>query len=634
MHEHIVSLAILKVNWDRNERYINNFLPFVLECINREKKNEIELISLQSDLSSTFGLEFPLNVLKSILKVAEQKKFIIRKGDIYFKNKDIPILSFSKEIETMLRTHEAVINKLIEFCKTKHDVTWTNSVADEALLAFVKKYSIDMLDLKMEVGLQIPESKTREEFLICSFINTAHQSDPQSFEYLEMLVKGSMLTSVLYFKDPGRFEQRFKNFEIYLDTKIVLRVLGIIDSVVQEANIEFIELAYELGADVYCFTHTISEIKGILVAAEQAIQTGTETRIGENIDYLVRSGYTASDVRLLIESLEQKLKEYRIKVKASPGFSYHQTIDETELKNFLVKRVNYSRPESVRHDISSLVAIYRLRKGHNNEYIELSRAIFVTTNEALASAASDFFRKNGMKTPICVVDDAFMTFVWLKKPLKMPLLPQKKLIADCYSAINPNDQLWKKYVEEIQKLKNRKTITPDQFNLLRFGSEARATLMELTYGKPAVFVDTMVPQVLSAAEESLKAETAAKLQMEIGRRMKAEEELNVARANTQSINQRIHIFGTRWASRISNVVKVLFGLIVLYAIYATSPTPFPQLPSTWMHYILPACFVLLGIFSFANYYWGTTVTSICKSFEGWLARKLREMLRLFLGISE
>lgn len=69
----LVSLAFLKVNWDTNKTiFLDNFLPFLAECIKASKENVISQNVLQSDLKAQFGLEMPLHVIKALLARARK----------------------------------------------------------------------------------------------------------------------------------------------------------------------------------------------------------------------------------------------------------------------------------------------------------------------------------------------------------------------------------------------------------------------------------------------------------------------------------------------------------------------------------------------------------------------------------
>ena len=52
MSEHVItSLAILKANWDKGLDYIENFVPFVAECLRTAPQDEVSLPELQAAIT-------------------------------------------------------------------------------------------------------------------------------------------------------------------------------------------------------------------------------------------------------------------------------------------------------------------------------------------------------------------------------------------------------------------------------------------------------------------------------------------------------------------------------------------------------------------------------------------------------
>ena len=172
------------------------------------------------------------------------------------------------------------------------------------------------------------------------------------------------------------------------------------------------------------------------------------------MEYFARAGYRTSDVELEIARLDKKLSVLRIKIKPKPAYEERLNINEVLLETTLKKEVGYQKPETLKVDIDSVAAVYRLRQGRFPPHLETCSAIFVTTNHTLAYASSLYFRKaegsNSIEAvPHCISDHVLTTLLWLKKPLSAPDLPRKRIIADCYAALNPPDSLWRRFLTEI-----------------------------------------------------------------------------------------------------------------------------------------------------------------------------------------
>ena len=84
----VTSLAILNVNWNRKRDYIENFVPFVSDCLRAASQDEVSLQQLQADVVARFGLRIPLSALRTILGRAQQRGYVRPEHGIYRRNAD------------------------------------------------------------------------------------------------------------------------------------------------------------------------------------------------------------------------------------------------------------------------------------------------------------------------------------------------------------------------------------------------------------------------------------------------------------------------------------------------------------------------------------------------------------------
>jgi len=98
IHEQVIaSLAILKVNWDRGHDYIENFVPFVAECLRVAPQAEVSLPELQTAVAESFGLSIPQGALMTILKRAVKRGYAKRQEGLYLREEEaLAALDFAK----------------------------------------------------------------------------------------------------------------------------------------------------------------------------------------------------------------------------------------------------------------------------------------------------------------------------------------------------------------------------------------------------------------------------------------------------------------------------------------------------------------------------------------------------------
>ena len=244
------------------------------------------------------------------------------------------------------------------------------------------------------------------------------------------------------------------------------------------------------------------------------------------------------------------------------------------------KEVGYKREETLRHDILSITAIYRLRKGQRMYQIERCKAIFLTTNVSLANACAKFFYEEfgGPSVPLCIVEHVLATIAWVKKPMKAPNLPVKKLIADCYAALNPSDSLWRKYLEEVERQRAEKNISENDYFMLRYSIEARQALMDITQGDPDAFSEGTVEEVLEVAKRASRAEVEEELEKERKEKELYKQELMQIKKKVE-IQRQLRIdniinISRKIGHRTSIILFILVTIIsVIFCLLYTSPSP-------------------------------------------------------------
>lgn len=643
----ITSVAILKVNWDKGKDYIDNFVPFLAECLRKTVHPEVSLAELQQCFVTSFGLKIPQGALKTILNRAARQGYVQKTQGIYKKNdsklEGIDLTSVRADV---LRKHEALLGKLVRFCDSEHNVKLSAQEADASLIAYLQERSTPVLAAALDGQAIIASSApTRNnDFLVNAFIRKLNESDPEGMDFLETIVKGSMLANAMVFPDLGSIDRRFNKVEIYFDTNFLLRALGTAGEAIKVSCIELLELLYEQNADLKCFEHTFDEMRGVLHAAANALRRpdGIRGNYGETIEYFIRQRSQPSDVEFEIARLEKKLNGLRVRIKPRPPQTDPLAVNEVMLETVLKKEVGYQRPDALRNDVDSLTAIYRLRAGRFPVHIESCDALFITTNPSLAKAGVVYFREGEGKAftgsvPICLTDSVLTTLLWLKKPLDVGDLPRKRIIADCYAALNPSDSLWKRFLQEIDRLEKQGDITEDDYHLLRLSMEARSALVNITLGDVSAFSEGTIEEVLEKAKASARAKTEESLRDERAKRHDAEQKagetqgkLDVYRQSQQDKFSYISVMVGYFAAR---ALLACFVGVVILGTYQSLPEPFPDIKGEIVSFLLPGCLGLIAVLSIANLWFGTTLITLTKNLEVWIARQVYGKLDESLGMS-
>jgi hypothetical protein len=517
-------------------------------------------------------LRLPQNTLQMLLKRLLKRKYLIRDDRVYKRNNTmLAKLTYQQVQQRVIECHEELIEQLRDFCNEKFQANWTTLDAEAALQAYLKEHELTP-NIHRDQGSLLPDADHvagNTDLYVAAFVHHLVEDHSSLLSYFEKIVQGNMLANAIFLADPNSAYCKFHKTEVYFDTPFLISTLGYAGEPRQAPCLELLNLLKDTDAQLRCFRHTLDEIRDILEYRAHDLDRGGQGRsfVGvQTIQHFINQGWTASDVKEKIISLEKDLHAYGITVVDKPEYThrYEHVIDEQKLQSMLAERVHKTKPngQTMNRDVDSISAILRLQAGKHPSKLEECRATFVTTNRALVEVAYDFFHKESGHPRISALpfltDIALTQLLWLKKPLSAPNLPRKRIIADAFAAMQPDEQLWRKYLDELTKQKDRKDITLEQYYELRYSLHVEMALMERTRGEIDAFTQGTVTEILQMIE-SQKQEEIEQRQEELqeqvlavkARAEEAESALCEARMQRQFYEQRqkerIHARSQKWA---------------------------------------------------------------------------------------
>lgn len=635
----IVGLAYLKVNCDSNGKdYLDNFLPLVAECLRESKDSVISINFLQNDLKERFGICIPLQVIKSLLSRARKKDYVLLKDHTYYRNEGILCnLSFQNSQTKIQRIYSALIQDFQKFSKEKYDKELSEQEAEQILLSFISynQTKIFQGNQDFKVLPDYPQLNVGNKVIIADYITAAQACNPQVFDYIETIVKGYMIASALYLPDSNISSKKFQKTKIFFDTSFIIYALGYSGEEIRVPCTELLELLYVNGAQLCCFRHTLDEIKGILNACSNRLGQFDDTAFGRSIQFFSSHGFTASDIKLLISTLERTIESLRIRVVDKPNFNdYQYVINEDNLGAILRDKVKYPREGALTRDVDSISSIYRIRKGQSYFGIEDSKAVFVTTNNTLARTINEFYYQDHDNSTVspCITDFSLTNIVWLKTPTKAPNLPMKRVIADCYAAIQPDDALMSRWIREINKLNDRGVLTTEDYYFMRFSDEARKALVEYSLGDLDAVSEGTVPEILQRAKKIITEETEQRLLAvnqnltnEITRRKAYEETIQSTKdqIDKKEMNRisNLRMRANHLAKTATRILRALSFLILILGLIISSPweliisLEFSRVMQFIPKLSIALLFAIMLILNFVNQFWGVSLNALINTIE-------------------
>ena len=504
----LTTLALIQVNWDdQSKSYFDQFVPFVLGVMGTDPQRSWADGEVRNGLADRFGLQLPTSVVGSLIGRAARNGQVVRK-DGSAKLTIQSGTSTDKPLDARradcLRRQHNLVQALCRMANNTFSISWSEEEAESALAAYIEGHAVPLLAAHTRGdSLSAPAGPEGAEYIVSLFIYQITQSEPQLFDYLDEMVKGSMLASALYMAAPS-VDQKFRNTTLFIDTPLCLKALGYEGDEAAQAVRQVLDMARRQDARIACFEHTLSEMRGVLEAAQSAIRTG-HIRGG---DFAVAARFrqlrtTPSDIERYISRLESDVRSLGMSVLARPAHTSELGLDEEALEGLLQKRIGYHNPGALTKDLDSLSAVHRARGGRSPKQLETCKAVLVTSNDSLVQVARDFFDKTKHEWPVAMASNDVAALLWVKQPHDYPDVPRTQVIADCLAALSPSSDLWERVLQETERLAESGTVTQDDLAVMRWAPEARRAVMDATLGETRKVTEKTVLDAVNRAREKV-----------------------------------------------------------------------------------------------------------------------------------
>jgi hypothetical protein len=607
--ETLTSLAMLKVNIDRGKDYLDYLRPFILQVLFDNKPDPVTDEAVHSYLRTQFGLEIPAHTVQLVLKRLLRALLLRREAGAYHIAGVLSDPCIASEKAKANRHIEAVVSGLVQFGKDgRQSVVGDEDEAVTALCDFLSEFSIQCLRAYLR-GTTIPtaegnRNKQADIILVSDYVLHLQRSEPERFDSFMILLQGHMLANALLCPDLQNAPKTYKGVTFYLDTPLLVQLLGLEGELKKRAIEEWTGLVAKLGGVIAVFSHCRDELDGVLRGAADHVDA--TNGYGAIIREARRNGTTKSDLLLLAGKTNELLSEAKVEVRDTPSYIATYQIDEKVFEDVLKDEVSYLNPRAREYDINSVRSIYSLRANMAPDSVERCKAVLVTSNAAFSQAAykygQSYEETRGVSSVI--TDFSLANIAWLKVPMGAPSIPRKELLAYSYAALQPSRAFLDKYMVEVDKLQKKGKITERDHQLLRSSATAPEELMQLTLGSETALTAELVSETLVRITNEIKEEESQKTRQEQEGRRKTQEELDKVSLQRDRLQKRIYWRCRRnaqtcaWGASSVVFVLLLLGVAAGLGLRAQNPL------AGWLLSIGSALLAVISLLSLVS---GTTL---------------------------
>ena len=620
----LTSTAVLSAIWKtRKMDLLDLMLPFFEYSIakNTNVGEKIDLPVVQKHFENEFGYKNTnVYVIRKILN-RNNEKFKKEKGEyILSVNLDSDVQEFESRRTEGKKQREVVIQSLSEWLSKRVSTKYQDNdpLTERALVHFFRERGI--LASEGNDSLEtIPLKNNEEDYYIAQFIIRESKTDSLVYKYISDMVTGFFISTAysLQALNGNIKTAKFQKTKVYLDTRIVLRCLGLSSDEENKAAKELIQMIRDKGAQIVCFYHNYMEVTSILKAFYHNLEKGGSAKEGFTLEALVKEDATVEEVKSLVSTLKAKMKANGIEVEDSPTKEYssdgednsYAFIKEDELGDQLKEFVGYKDEKPLKNDIDSIASVYYIRNGVPTTRIEESKALFLTPNIKLSKTANSFLFSNKYYTADevsgIVSDLDLASIMWIRTYSVDSTFPQLKLLENAVAALRPSQSFLNALDTQIDKYKRDGDIDEEYAEAIRMDHYAIEEITRMTYGMESKITkevvkeahENMVQRIRKEVEEEVKQTQEHTIEDQANKKV----DERMGKIN-QDITNRIDDLANQKRNRTTGRWNVFFKvlLVLLCAFFAVSVVTM-FVTKNWFLAIASIVLILVAVLEFIDY---------------------------------
>jgi hypothetical protein len=602
MNRSLLSLCLINTLWHKYKKtYVDNFVPLMATTFIKHNYHKIEnndINRLINDFTSDFGISLQYNPILAILQKCKKEKILRLTGRSYYVNKTIANnFDLSKDIEENTYKQNKFLSEFKKFVNAEIKETIADDTISKLVLSFIENNDVGLflfsgaVDSSLLPESRLPHTYKRYKYLFNKFVLEIYDKDRDIFKTLVEMALGSIATSALLFSFSSHTGETIKNTVIYLDTSVILRLIGVDETENCEATKCLLESIRSNGGILKIFTHSYEETMEVLESSMKWIESISFNPIKANRSSLFfrQEGYKKSDVELIISSLDRILKDNSISIESAPEYTFENVeIDEKRLQEIFEAEIlkhdkSFQRELYQRRtlrDIASICAISRLRS--NIKYIRTikeAKYVFVTLNGTLAYANysynKEYNRSKKWDIQECISDVFLGTYLWVSTPQIASTINSFKIKAVALSAIRPDPEMERAWREEAKKLLEKGSISEDDYILVTTSHMTKDLLSNRHFGDASLINESSIYGILEEVKDNLLGKKDAEIKSinqkfneEQQKRMEIEKRVDEDRKRYDSMIVKLETTAKVNADSKSKKKIVIVKILLLVMIFA------------------------------------------------------------------
>lgn len=485
MDNRIYTYALINALYDSRKDYIECFLPFIIKELHDGQKRSLDAI--QDLIKTRTGLQIPKYSLKTILKRCRKKGYVKNLGHSQYIiiQKGVGIVDSLADEDAIQRKLNALNNNLCAFILERSGKTIDEAEMVDLLRKFVEKNIVSALDyLNPEIldafGSDIRISTNYEKYIV-EYLEHIRKRSNEHYNTMKEIILGSTLSLALLTPNIYSVQKKFKRTNVFLDSNFIFSALGFHYEEFAAPAKELLQMLKNYGFKLKVFNITVNEMCNVLNRYPQYEKMYPQNiKVASIYGHLKRKGWTVSDNRDFILSIEQKLSEQKIQIETIPDLEIHSYEPRRNEDRETLERYKPDQgKEQQNHDLIILEQIKKLRR-QSVRNIQDAGVLFLTSDLKLAKFNFEYFGHHSDVTISEAIPDFLLTnFLWLQNPSFSSEIPLQVLISAHSQHLFVPRNVWEKFVKVIRRLKDTNSISDDKVAALLYHGHIEEVLKDI-----------------------------------------------------------------------------------------------------------------------------------------------------------
>lgn len=315
MDNKLINIALASVFFEQQKNFLETYFPFVLKAF--QSHSILNLKQIKESIDLTFGMNLPYQTIKGILEKNKTNTFQIKK--ISKQDWQISLSEKGKiELAAIIENEATQNDKLNIFYQSFIDYVAESSghLYDyDIVQQLIKEFIINnLIDLSIK-GVNNQHNDKNSDLLTFekSFVNFLlhiKRFSPHNTETFDNLWKGTIIWNELKKDGLNENDSKFnKRIALYIDSNIILSLLGFHNEIITESVRELFELIRQTNNfDLYVLDITLEEVHELFDVYLNIKDNFSEIEVDTVFYYLKKQGYNGVKTEKLKDDLPEILK--------------------------------------------------------------------------------------------------------------------------------------------------------------------------------------------------------------------------------------------------------------------------------------------------------------------------------------